>query len=138
VVAGRGARAATDLTAVRAFTKPALAALDAAKIIGVRAGTEHRFTGVWVVVVRGRVFVRSWNDKPTGWHRAFVEESRGVIQAPNGRQIRVRARNARGERLLDAIDEAYGEKYNTPASRKWVHGFARPRRRGTTTEFVPR
>lgn len=126
------------MNAARGFSKPALAALDAAKIIGVRAGTEHRFTGVWVVVVKGRVFVRSWNDKPAGWHRAFVDEPLGVIQAPNGREFRVRARKVRGEGLLDAIDEAYGEKYNTPASRKWVHGFAQSRRRGTTTEFMPR
>ena len=126
------------MTAARGFSKPALAALDAAKIVGVRAGTAHRFTGVWVVVVKTRVFVRSWNDKPTGWHRAFVEEPLGVVQAPNGREIRVRARKVRGEGLLEAIDEAYGEKYNTPASRKWVHGFAQPRRRETTTELVPR
>jgi hypothetical protein len=126
------------MTTAREFSKPALAALHAAKIIGVRAGTEHRFTGTWVVVVKGRVFVRSWNDKTSGWHRAFIEEPLGAIQVPNGREIRVRAKTVRGENLLDAIDEAYGEKYNTPASRKWVHGFAQPRRRGTTTEFVPR
>jgi hypothetical protein len=122
----------------RSFSKPALAALHTAKILGVRSGTEHRFTGVWVVVVKGRVFARSWNDKPTGWYRAFVEEPRGVIQSPSGRQFRVRAKPVSGERLLDAIDEAYGEKYNTPASRKWVHGFAQKRRRKTTVEFVPR
>jgi hypothetical protein len=126
------------MTAARGFAKPALAALNAAKILGVRAGTEHRFTGVWVVVVKGRVFVRSWNDKPTGWYRAFVEQPLGVIQAPGGREIRVRAKKVRGERLLDAIDEAYGEKYNTPASLKWVRGFAQARRRATTMEFVPR
>ena len=126
------------MSAARGFSKPALAALDAAKILGVRAGIEHRFTGVWVVVVKGRVFVRSWNDKPAGWYRAFLAEPLGTIQAPNGREIRVRAKKVRGERLLDAIDEAYGEKYHTPASRKWVHGFAQARRRRTTTEFVPR
>ena len=126
------------MTAGRGFSKPALAALHAAKILGVRAGTEHRFTGIWVVVVKARVFARSWNDKPAGWHRAFLEEPLGVIQVPNGREIRVRAKQVRGERLLDAIDEAYGEKYNTPASRKWVHGFSQARRRQTTTEFVPR
>jgi hypothetical protein len=126
------------MTAARGFSKPALAALNAAKILGVRAGTAHRFTGVWVVVVKGRVFVRSWNDKPTGWYRAFVEQPLGVIQAPGGREIRVRAKKVRGERLLDAIDEAYGEKYNTPASLKWVRGFAQARRRATTMEFVPR
>jgi hypothetical protein len=123
---------------LRGFSKPALAALDAAKILGVRSGTEHRFTGVWVVVVNGRVFARSWNDKPTGWHRAFVEEPRGTLQVPNGREIPVRAKAVRADGLLDAIDEAYGEKYNTPASRKWVHGFSQARRRKTTTEFVPR
>ncbi|MFN2566356.1 MAG: DUF2255 family protein [Gemmatimonadaceae bacterium] len=126
------------MTTPRTFSKPTLAALDAAKILGVRAGTEHRFTGIWVVVVNGRVFVRSWNDKPTGWYRAFLEEPLGVIQASGGREIRVRAKKVRGERLLDAIDEAYGEKYNTPASRKWVRGFAQPRRRATTIEFAPR
>jgi hypothetical protein len=123
---------------LRGFSKPALAALDASKILGVRSGTEHRFTGVWVVVVNGRVFARSWNDKPTGWHRAFVEEPRGTLQVPNGREIPVRAKAVRADGLLDAIDEAYGEKYNTPASRKWVHGFSQARRRKTTTEFVPR
>ena len=38
-----------------------------AKIAGVRAGTEHRYTGVWIVVVDDRLFVRSWNDKPNQW-----------------------------------------------------------------------
>ena len=120
------------------FSRLVLATLDAAKILGVRAGREHRFTGVWVVVVGGRVFVRSWNDKPTGWYRAFLEEPLGVIQAPGGREIRVRARKVRGERLLDAIDDAYAAKYDTPASLKWVRGFAQPRRRATTLEFTAR
>jgi hypothetical protein len=114
-----------------------LAVLQGAKIIGLRAGTTpHRFVGVWVVVVDERVFVRSWNDKPSGWHQAFVATPRGVLQIP-GREIEVRARKARGERLLAAIDCAYGDKYNTPGSRKYVLGFRRDRRRTTTTELVP-
>jgi hypothetical protein len=125
------------MTIARAFSKPVIAALERTKILGVRSGTEHRFTGVWVVVVRGRVFVRSWTDKPTGWFRAFVAEPRGAIQIPGGRETRVGAKKVRGERLLDAIDEAYGMKYDTPASQKWVRGFAAPKRRATTLEFVP-
>ena len=115
-----------------------VAALESAKILGVRSGTEHRFTAVWVAIVDGRVFARSWTDKATGWFRAFVAEPRGAIELPSGRVIRVRGRRARGERLLDAIDTAYGEKYVTPASRKWVRGFKRASRRATTLEFVPR
>ncbi len=124
--------------ATRHFSKAILSTLDAAKILGVRAGEEHRFTGVWVVVVGDRVFVRSWNDKPTGWYRAFLEQPLGVIRAPDGKEIRVRARRVRGERLLDSIDAAYAEKYHTPASMKWVRGFRHGRRRATTLEFTPR
>jgi hypothetical protein len=119
------------------FSRNVSAALDAETIIGVRSGTDHRFTGVWVVVVRGRVFARSWSDQPTGWYRAFVDEPRGAIQIASGREIRVRAKTVRGERLLDSIDAAYAQKYHTPASRKWVQGFARPTRRTTTIEFTP-
>ena len=53
------------------FSARRIAAFADAPILGVRSGTEHRYTGVWVVVVEDRVFVRSWNDKPTGWYRAF-------------------------------------------------------------------
>ena len=126
------------MTTAHTFSKPVIAALADARIVGVRAGTAHRFTGVWVVVVDGRVFVRSWSDKPTGWFRAFVREPRGVVQIPSGREVRVRAKRVRGERLLDTIDAAYGTKYDTPASQKWVRGFAQAARRATTIEFVPR
>jgi len=125
-------------SAAPGFSKPVVASLAAAKILGVRSGAEHRFTGVWVVVVDGRVFVRSWNDKPTGWYRAFLDEPLGTIQVPDGREIRVRAKKVRGERVLDAIDAAYAEKYDTPASLKWVRGFRTPRRRATTLELAPR
>ena len=62
------------------LNKAAVETLRTAKIIGVRAGSEHRYTGVWVVVVEGRVFARSWSDKPTGWFQAFKSEPKGTIQ----------------------------------------------------------
>ena len=120
----------------RSFSKTDLALIRNSKIMGVRSGTEHRFTGVWVVVVRDRVFVRSWDNKPNGWHRAFLKDSTGAIQVP-GREIAVRAKKVRGERLMEAIEEAYAEKYNTNASLKYVRGFRLKSRRMTTTEFVP-
>ncbi|HKZ68830.1 MAG TPA: DUF2255 family protein [Anaerolineales bacterium] len=125
------------MKAKRQFSNEVLTALGSSKILGLRAGAQpHRFIGVWVVVVKGRVFVRSWNNKPQGWYQAFLEEPRGAIQIA-GREIRVRARKARGERLLDAMDLAYREKYPTPGSRKYVEGFARARRRATTIELAP-
>jgi hypothetical protein len=124
------------MTAARRFSGPDLEELAGAKILGVRAGAEHRYTGVWVVVVEGRVFVRSWNDKPTGWYRAFRAQPLGSIRLA-GREIAVRARPLRGERLRDAVTRAYGGKYPTKASEKWVRGFAEPGRAATTLELLP-
>lgn len=123
----------------RRFSKPVVASIHDGGILGIRAGSApHRFLGVWVVVVNGRIFVRPWNDKVTGWRRSFLNDPEGVIQILSGREIRVRARTVRGERLLDAVDDAYATKYNTPASRKWVRGFKTSKRRATTMELVPR
>lgn len=107
-----------------------------AKIIGVRAGSEHRYTGVWVVVVDERVFARSWNDKPTGWFQAFRKEPRGTVQVDK-LELRVRGKTVRSARLRDAVTEAYGEKYPTKGSRKWVEGFAEATRVVNTIEFTP-
>lgn len=118
------------------FSPADIALLDAAKILGVRAGAEHRHTGVWVAVVEGRVFVRSWNDKPTGWYRAFRAIPEGSISVGK-REIRVRASAVRSERLRAAVSRAYGEKYDTKASGKWVRGFAEPQRQANTLELIP-
>ena len=124
------------MATARRFSKAALEGLAGAKTLGVRAGTGHRYTGVWVVVVEGRAFVRSWNDKPTGWYRALQAQPLGSIQLA-GREIAIRARQLRGERLRDAVTRAYAEKYDTKASEKWVRGFAKPSRAATTLELLP-
>ena len=123
----------------RRFSRPVLAAIDEAKILGVRAGarSDHRFIGIWIVVVDGRVFARSWTQLPGGWYRTFLEDGLGTIQVGE-RQLRMRAIRVRGERIRDAVDRAYAEKYPTPGSQKYVRGFRTPRRRDTTMEFLPR
>ncbi len=120
------------------FSKRLLSLLDASPALRIRAGADHRFLGIWVVVVKGRVFVRPWNDEPGGWRRAFLDEPDGAIRlGPEKREIPVRARPARGKRLFDAVDAAYAMKYVTKGSQKWVRGFATPRRRKTTMELLP-
>ena len=126
------------MRAKRRFTGDTLAAIRDGKILGIRAGTRpHRFIGVWVVVVEGRVFVRSWGVKPHGWYRAFLDEPRGAVNV-DGREIRVRAVRTRSERLKDAVSRAYLEKYHTPGSIKYARDLGRAKSRETTTELVPR
>ena len=116
-----------------------VAAIDASKILGVRAGarSDHRFTGVWPVVVEGRVFARSWTLQGDGWYRAFLTDPLGLLQIGD-REVRVRAVPARSERVRDLVGRAYAEKYRTPGALKYVRGFRTPRRRAATMEFVPR
>jgi hypothetical protein len=116
-----------------------VAAIDASKILGLRAGqrSDHRFVGIWPVVVRGRVFGRSWSLKPGGWFRTFLQDPRGTMQIGD-REIRIRAVPVRSERIRDAVEEAYAAKYPTPGSRHFVRGFRTKRRREATMEFMPR
>jgi hypothetical protein len=119
------------------FPTRLVAAIDQAHYLRIRAGTgDHRFIGIWAVVVDGRVFVRSWTLKPHGWNRTFSKEPRGEIEV-DGRTIRVRARRATSERLQSAVDDAYREKYNTKASVEYVRGLSRGRRRESTIELLP-
>jgi hypothetical protein len=121
------------------FSRPIVAAIDESTILRVRAGakSDHRFIGIWAVVVDGRVFARSWMQRAGGWYRTFLDDPAGVIQVGD-REIRMRAVAARSERIRDAVEDKYAEKYPTPGSRKYVRGFRTKRRRDTTLEFVPR
>ena len=107
-----------------------------AKIAGVRAGTEHRYTGVWIVVVDDRLFVRSWNDKPTGWFRAFRNQPTGMLKIAT-REFPVRGKPVPSSPIRAAVTKAFAEKYDTKASQKWVKGFGEPERLRKTLEFVP-
>ncbi len=118
------------------FDSEIVEAFRKAKIMGVRAGTEHKYTGVWVVVVDDRVFARSWSDKPSGWFQAFRKQRSGMVQIGD-LEVSVRGKAVRSARIRDAVTAAFGEKYPTKGSRKWVEGFAEPARVANTIEFVP-
>lgn len=125
------------MPASRRLPKDIVAAISASKILGIRAGTEpHRFIGVWVVVVEGRVFIRSWSLKPRSWYRTFLEDRCGALNIDD-REVEIKPSFPRSERLLKAIDQAYAEKYNTPGSIKYVQDLRRAKSRRTTTELIP-
>jgi hypothetical protein len=119
------------------FEKEVVEALRKAKIVGLRAGRgEHRFIGLWVVVVEGRVFVRSWGLAERSWYTAFVREPVGVLQVGE-RQLPVRAVRTRSERLKRAVSRAYLEKYHTPGSVQFARDMGRKGSRERTVELAP-
>ena len=128
---------ATKTSARGRFAVDEIAELDKGKILGIRAGAPpHRFIGVWMVVVEGRLFIRSWSLKPRSWYRTFLVDPVGAITIGK-RELPVRAVQTRSERLKDAVSKAYATKYHTPASKKYVRDLSGATSRGTTTELVP-
>ena len=112
--------------------------VDQCRALYVRAGAEHKFVFVWVVLVGDRVLVRSWSGSPTGWAGAFLKERTGTMRlSRDAPDIPVRAKRVTSEKLLDAMDVAYGEKYTTKSNKKYVKGFATAKRRAMTIELMP-
>ena len=119
----------------RCLPPATLAVFEETKYLYIRTG-DHRFIPIWVVVVSGRVIVRSWNDRADGWYRAFLASPCGAIQIDED-EISVRAVRVRSARLNNAADAAYGTKYTTRADAKYVKGFKSPKRKATTLELLP-
>lgn len=132
-----GRERGAGVQAKRHFPDDILSTIRDSKILRLRAGTQpHRFIGIWAVVVERRVFVRSWSLRPRSWYRTFLQEPRGAVQVA-GREVPVRAVRTRSERLKDAVDQAYLEKYKAPGSLKYARDLGRAKSRATTTELVP-
>src|SRR5262245_28985934 len=112
------------------LSRAIIADADGAKIMGIKAGarTDHKWVGVWPIVVDGRLFARSWTVRRDGWCQTFLEDPLGTVQVGD-REIRIRAKRVTSERMLDKIEDAYVEKYDTKASQKYVRGFRTLRRR---------
>ncbi len=119
----------------KTFHPTDLEEIKATKYLYIRSG-EHRFIPIWVVVINSRVVVRSWNDKPNGWYRAFVANPLGEIRLGE-REVRIRTVPLRNKSLIDGVQPAYGRKYTTTANAKYVAGFATERRKRATLELLP-
>ena len=119
------------------FPEDVLTTLHKEKILGIRAGTNssHRVIGIWVLVVEGRVFVRSWSMSPRSWWRTFLEDPHGSMFVGD-KKFHIRAIQTRSERLKDLVSAAYKEKYDKPGDIQYVKDMSRKKSRDTTTELV--
>ncbi len=97
----------------RSWTPEALRYLDASRELEIAgrdaAGHPTVWTQIWVVVVDGEVFVRTWHRRTTGWYGRAVASARASIRV-DGHPVDVIV-TVMGETDADAIDEAYRTKY---------------------------
>lgn len=81
-------------------------------------GDPGRWTPIWVVVVEGEVFVRTWHRRVTGWYGRAVESERAWIRVGEDPVAVVVV--ATGDLDSDAIDAAYRAKYGAGGGQSMV------------------
>ena len=99
---------------------------------------RDKFTGIWMVVVKDRIFGRSYYGADRSWYTALLNGDNGDIKC--GKEIVP----VNGKKPVDldiinkAINKAYEKKYLIKAyNKKWVDGLAEPERVVRTMEFIP-
>ena len=82
-----------------------------------RDGGPRRWVPIWVVCAGGRVYVRTWHRRDTGWFGAALRSRRASIRVP-GLKAEVTVEdvgNAPGD-VTAAVDAAYRTKYGGGAA----------------------
>jgi hypothetical protein len=124
---------------MKKFSAAFLKCINETQITSVRAGKEReKFTGIWMVVVKGRIFGRSYYLSERSWYTAFINGGTGDIKC--GKEIvPVKGKKPSDiDKIAGAILKAYAKKYLVKAyNKKWVDGFAEPERVARTMEFIP-
>jgi hypothetical protein len=124
---------------MKKFSKAFLECINETQITGVRAGKDReKFTGIWMVVVKGRIFGRSYYGAERSWYTAFLKGDNGEIKCGD-EIIPVKGlKPADISTINKAINKAYEKKYLVKAHNKiWVDGLAAPERVARTMEFIP-
>ncbi|HEX5729083.1 DUF2255 family protein [Microbacterium sp.] len=92
-----------------------LAALRELEISAAKVDGGHgRWRPIWVVVVEGEVFVRTWHRRNTGWYGGAVRSGRARIRMSGGDPVDAVV-TPTGDRAADSVGAAYLTKYGPGA-----------------------
>ncbi len=111
----------------RGFSAGVLALLRASRMLGIRAGEDHRFTGIWFVMVGDRVFVRPYYDEATGWYRPRPHRPRLQVIRRRRRRLRQQVRHRSVQEMGPRVPSNPPPQDNdrTPTSLKIVSSLGR-------------
>jgi hypothetical protein len=121
------------------FSKTFLKCIGETQITSIRAGKgREKFTGIWMVVVDGRIFGRSYSLSERSWYTALANGETGDIKCAKEIVPVKGSKPADIDSINGAINKAYEKKYLVKAyNKKWVDGLAEPERVARTMEFIP-
>lgn len=124
---------------MKKFSKAFLKCINETQITSVRVGKgRDKFTGIWMVIVKDRIFGRSYYGAERSWFTALLNGDNGEIKC--GKEI-IPIRGVKPadlDAINKAINKAYEKKYLIKAfNKKWTDGLAEPERVARTMEFIP-
>jgi hypothetical protein len=124
---------------MKKFSKTFLKCINDTQITSIRVGIDReKFTGIWMVVVKDRIFGRSYYGAERSWYTALLNGENGDIKC--GKEIiPVKGLKPADIKTINkAINKAYEKKYLVKAyNKKWVDGLAESERVARTMEFIP-
>ena len=121
------------------FPSSFLTCINSTQINHVRVGADReKFTGIWMVQVKGRVFARSYYLRERSWYNTFLETESGEIKCAAA-TVTVKGIKPKDLATITAfVNSAYQKKYGIrPSNQKWVDGLCESERVKKTMEFVP-
>jgi len=124
---------------MKKFSKAFLKCINESQITSVRAGKDReKFTGIWMVVVKDRIFGRSYYGAGRSWYTALLNGGDGDIKCVKEIIPVKGVKPSDINSINKAINKAYEKKYLVKAyNKKWVDGLAEPEKVARTMEFIP-
>ena len=124
---------------MKKFPKAFLKCINETQITSVRAGKDRtKFTGIWMVEVKGRIFGRSYSLSERSWYTTLLNGDDGDIKCEKEIIPIKGVKPADLGTITQSINKAYEKKYLVRASnKKWVDGLCKPESVARTMEFLP-
>ena len=124
---------------MKKFSKAFLNCINETQITSVRAGKGRtKFTGIWMVQVKGRIFARSYSLSERSWYTTLLSGETGDIKCEKEIIPVEGVKPADLVTITQSINKAYEKKYLVRAyNKKWVDGLCKTGSIERTMEFVP-
>lgn len=124
---------------MKKFSKALVKCIKETQITSIRVGKgREKFTGIWMVVVKDRIFGRSYYGAERSWYTAFLNGDNGDLRCVKEILPVKGVIPSDIDAITNSINKAYEKKYMVKGfNRKWVDGLCEPERVARTMEFVP-
>ena len=115
--------------------KETIKRIEELDVVGIRTEDFQSYLNMWVVVVDGRLFARSWSKSESSWFWAFKSAGRGLMLVDQS-EYKVEALEPEANDTLHlAINSAYQTRYGGGEASRIAEAMQARSRWSMTMEF---